>query len=220
MIDLHTHSLFSDGVLLPSELARRAYSVGYKVLAITDHVDSSNIDFVVPRIVKAAGDIGRYSKLTLIPGAEITHVPPELIRRLVTEARELGAKLVIVHGETVTEPVIKGTNRAAIEAGADMIAHPGLISRDDVMTAKKKGVVLEITSRKGHSISNGYVAKTAAEIGADLIINTDSHSPEDLITVDLARIVLRSAGIPEGAIGKIFENSKKLAKKICKESRR
>ncbi|MEF9475982.1 MAG: hypothetical protein L0958_04725 [Candidatus Mariimomonas ferrooxydans] len=104
--------------------------------------------------------------------------------------------------------------------GADMIAHPGLISRDDVMTAKKKGVVLEITSRKGHSISNGYVAKTAAEIGADLIINTDSHSPEDLITVDLARIVLRSAGIPEGAIGKIFENSKKLAKKICKESRR
>ncbi len=214
MIDLHTHSLFSDGVLLPSELAQRAYSVGYRALAITDHVDSSNIDFVVPRIVKAARDLAQYSKLTLIPGAEITHVPPELIRRLVTEARELGAKIVIVHGETVTEPVIKGTNRAAIEAGADMIAHPGLISRDDVIAAKQQGVALEITSRTGHGLSNGYVAKTAIEVGADLIINTDSHSPEDLITVDRAGIVLRSAGIPEDAIGEIFNNSKKIVKRI------
>lgn len=219
MIDLHTHSLFSDGVLLPFELAQRAYSVGYRVLAITDHVDSSNIDFVVPRIVKASVDIGRYSKLTLIPGAEITHAPPELIRRLVTEARELGAKIVIVHGETVTEPVIKGTNMAAIEAGADMIAHPGLISRDDVMSAKQKGVALEITSRAGHSISNGYVAKIAIEVGAGLIINTDSHSPEDLITVDWAKIVLRSAGIPEDALGEIFNNSNKLVKRITDDHR-
>ncbi|MEK7309147.1 MAG: PHP domain-containing protein, partial [Nitrospirota bacterium] len=30
MIDLHTHSLLSDGVLLPSELIRRAYVIGYK----------------------------------------------------------------------------------------------------------------------------------------------------------------------------------------------
>ena len=51
MIDLHTHSLFSDGELLPSELIRRAYITGYTALAITDHVDSSNIDFVIPRIV-------------------------------------------------------------------------------------------------------------------------------------------------------------------------
>ncbi len=219
MIDLHTHSIFSDGVLLPSELIRRAYSAGYKALAITDHVDSSNIDFVVPRIVKAMKDIAHYSDITLIPGAEITHVPLELIGKLVTKARGLGAKIVIVHGETVIEPVVKGTNKVAIEAGADILAHPGLISKEDVMGAKQKGVALEITSRKGHSLSNGYVAKTAIEVGADLIINTDSHTPEDLITVDWARIILRSAGIPEDAIEKIFRNSQKLVKRITDDHR-
>ena len=151
MIDLHTHSLFSDGVLLPSELVRRAYDKGYKALAITDHVDSSNFDFVIPRVAAAINDISKYADMVLIPGAEITHVPPELIAGLVAKARELGAKIVVVHGETVVEPVIRGTNRAAIEAGADILAHPGLISKEDAEAAKQKGVVLELTARKGHS---------------------------------------------------------------------
>jgi histidinol phosphatase-like PHP family hydrolase len=43
MIDLHTHTLFSDGELVPAELARRADRLGYRWLAITDHVDSSTL---------------------------------------------------------------------------------------------------------------------------------------------------------------------------------
>lgn len=39
-VDLHTHSLFSDGVLLPSEMLQRAAQLGYGVLAITDHADA------------------------------------------------------------------------------------------------------------------------------------------------------------------------------------
>jgi len=214
MIDLHTHSLFSDGALLPSELARRAQFAGYKALAITDHVDSSNIDFVIPRIAGALKDIAKYLDLTLIPGAEITHVPPELIGKLVSKARRLGAKIVVVHGETIVEPVIQGTNRAAIDAGADILAHPGLISTADMKKAKQKGVAIEITSRKGHCLSNGHVVKIAMEVGADLIINTDSHNPEDLITIELARIILHSAGIAENAVEKIFANSQKLVDRI------
>jgi len=214
MIDLHTHSLFSDGALLPSELARRAQFAGYKALAITDHVDSSNIDFVIPRIAGALKDIAKYLDLTLIPGAEITHVPPELIGKLVSKARKLGAKIVVVHGETIVEPVIQGTNRAAIDAGADILAHPGLISTADMKKAKQKGVAIEITSRKGHCLSNGHVVKIAMEVGADLIINTDSHNPEDLITIELARIILHSAGIAENTVEKIFANSQKLVDRI------
>jgi histidinol phosphatase-like PHP family hydrolase len=214
MIDLHTHSLFSDGALLPSELARRAQFAGYKALAITDHVDSSNIDFVIPRIAGALKDIAKYLDLTLIPNAEITHMPPELIGKLVSKARKLGAKIVVVHGETIVEPVIQGTNRAAIDAGADILAHPGLISTADMKKAKQKGVAIEITSRKGHCLSNGHVVKIAMEVGADLIINTDSHNPEDLITIELARIILHSAGIAENAVEKIFANSQKLVDRI------
>jgi len=214
MIDLHTHTLLSDGVLLPSELIQRAYSTGYRALAITDHVDMSNIDFVVPRIAGAVKEISGHTKLKVIAGAEITHVPPALIAGMVERARNLGAQIVIVHGETVVEPVIAGSNAAAIEAGPDILSHPGLISIDDARKAKDKGVALEITSRKGHSLSNGHVARMAKESGASLVINTDSHAPEDLITRGFAWTVLRSAGVDEESIEQVFKNSEELINKI------
>jgi putative hydrolase len=213
MIDLHTHTFFSDGELVPSELIRRAQAIGYKALAITDHVDSSNIDLVIPRIVSAIKKIRNYVSIEIIPGAEITHVPPEIIPELVKEARHLGARIVVVHGETLVEPVAPGTNRAAIEANADILAHPGLISEEDLLFAKEKGVTLEITARKGHSLSNGYVAKEAMRLGVPLCINTDAHSPSDLITKDFARKILLASGIEEHRIASVFENSKTIIEK-------
>ena len=208
MIDLHTHSFFSDGELIPSELIRRAEAIGYKAIAITDHVDASNIDLVVPQIVKAIRKLREYLSIEALPGAEITHAPPQTIPDLVKEARQLGAKIVVVHGETLVEPVRPGTNRAAIEAGADILAHPGLISEEDLLFAKEKGVTLEITARKGHSLSNGYVAKEAMRLGVRLCINTDSHSPLDLITKEFASKILLGSGIENTRLDQIFENSK------------
>ena len=213
MIDLHTHSFFSDGELVPSELIRRATAFGYKAIAITDHVDSSNIDFVVPRIVNAIKKIKPYISIDAIPGAEITHVPPKLIPDLVKEARHLGAIIVVVHGETIVEPVAPGTNRAAIEANADILAHPGFISEQDLLLAKEKGVTLEITARKGHSLANGYVAKEAIRFGIPLCINTDAHSPSDFITRDMARTILLASGIEQNRIESIFDHAKALIEK-------
>jgi putative hydrolase len=216
MIDLHTHSFFSDGELIPSELIRRAEAIGYKAIAITDHVDSSNIDLVVPRIVSALKKLKGFISIEAIPGAEITHAPPQIIHELVKEARHLGAKIVVVHGQTIVEPVAPGTNRAAIEANADILAHPGIISEEDLLLAKEKGVVLEITSRKGHSLSNGYVAKEAMRFGVPLCINTDAHSPSDLITKETAISILLASGIEKNRIDSIFENSKTLVEKALR----
>jgi len=213
MIDLHTHTFFSDGELVPSELIRRAEAIGYKAIAITDHVDSSNIDLVVPRIVNAIKKIKGFISIEAVPGAEITHVPPQIIPELVREARQLGAKIVLVHGETLVEPVAPGTNRAAIEANADILAHPGIISEEDLLLAKEKGVTLEITSRKGHSLANGYVAREAMRFGVPLCINTDAHSPSDLITREFAMKILRASGIEENRIQSVFENSKAILEK-------
>jgi len=74
--------------------------------------------------------------------------------------------------------------------------------------------LLEITARKGHSLANGYVAKEAIRFGAPLCINTDSHSPSDLITKDAARKILLAAGIEENRIDSIFENAKSLVDKV------
>lgn len=216
MIDLHAHSIFSDGELIPAELVRRAFTFGYKAIAITDHMDQSNIDLIIPRIVKAVNALRNHVSIEIIPGAEITHVPPSLIPDIVKEARKLGAKIVVVHGETIVEPVAEGTNRAAIEAGADILAHPGLITGDDLLFAKEKGITLEITARKGHSLSNGHVAKHAMNLGIPLTINTDAHSPSDLITKDFARQILLSAGIENGKINSIFQHSRQLVAKATR----
>ena len=218
MIDLHTHTLFSDGELIPFELVRRAEAIGYTAIAITDHMDASNLDLIVPRIVKAVETLKPHVSIDVLPGAEITHAPPDLIADLVKEARHLGAKIVVVHGETIAEPVIKGTNRAAIQAGADILSHPGMINIEDLLLAKEKNVFLEITARRGHAFTNGYIAKEAIKFGVPLCMNTDAHSPSDLITAEYARMILLGAGIEENRIDSVFENSRLLVDKLLRRS--
>ncbi len=212
MIDLHTHTVFSDGELIPSELVRRAESFGYRAIAITDHVDFSNYRFVLERLYGTVEILNENTGVEVIPGVEITHVPPPKISDLINLCRESGAAIVIVHGETVVEPVAPGTNRAAIEGGADILAHPGLITPEEVELARENGTYLEITARKGHNITNGHVAKLATQIGAPLVINTDAHSPSDLITRSFAIKVGIGAGLTLKQVEECFGNSEKLVK--------
>jgi histidinol phosphatase-like PHP family hydrolase len=214
MIDLHTHSLLSDGELLPSELVRRAVVKGYRAIAITDHVDVSNIDWVISRLVKDCSELMKYFQIEVIPGAEITHVPPEMIKPLAEEARKLGAKVVVVHGETIVEPVAPGSNLRALKSPIDILAHPGLITEEEVLLAKKNGIMLEITARKGHCLTNGHVAKLALKTGAGLVLNTDAHSPEDLITPDQARKIALGAGLNEEDCLRLNMNERELLERI------
>lgn len=213
MIDLHTHTILSDGDLVAAELVQRAIQRGYKAIALTDHADSSNLEFVVKGLAKAAKDLNKWGSIKVIPGVEITHVPINGIDELVKNARKLGAKLVLVHGETIVEPVAKGTNKAAIEAGADILTHPGLISSSCVKLAKEKGVYLEISARQGHSLANGHVAKLATEIGAKLVFSTDAHSPCDLVTSTERNSILKGCGMDDKHISKIIKNSEEIIKK-------
>lgn len=214
MIDLHTHSSFSDGELIPSELVRRAVVLGYKAIAITDHVDYTNIEHVLScvRNVKSLED--DYD-IRIFSGVEITHVPPAKIPLLVKMARKLGAEVIVVHGETSVEPVPQGTNHSAVFLDIDILAHPGFITIEDALTAKENGICLEITSRNGHNRTNGHVARIANEVGADLIVDTDSHSPHDLINDETAFKIAMGAGLDEkGARKATFTNPMKLIKNL------
>ena len=214
MIDLHTHSLFSDGELLPSELVRRVEDLGYAAVAITDHVDASNLDFVIPRIVQVCQELNESQNVRVVPGVEITHAPPGLIESLVRRSRELGAKLVLIHGESIAEPVARGTDRAGLEAEADIIAHPGLITIADARLAAKKEILLEISARGGHSLTNGHVARLAQETGAKLLLNSDAHAPRDLMTRDFAGRVAEGAGLPRAALSAMLRNAERLLERI------
>ena len=213
MIDLHTHSLFSDGELIPAELVRRFEVAGYRALAITDHGDQSNIDLIIPRLVVFCEEINRLEGIRVIPGIELTHIRPEAIPALVSRSRKLGARLVVVHGETIVEPVAPRTNRMAIESSVDILAHPGLITEEEVLLAKEHSVYLELTSRKGHSLTNGHVAKLAHRMGAPLILNSDAHAPGDIWSVARLHEIVVAAGLTEDDYHTMMKNAESIAKR-------
>ncbi len=216
MIDLHTHTFFSDGELIPSELAKRAREMGYRAIAFTDHVDFSNMEFIITNVRKSIRGLEQYFGLYVFAGVEITHVPPELIPESITLARRLGAQIVVVHGESPVEPVAKGTNRAAILGGCDILAHPGLITLEEAELARENDVFLEISARSGHSFTNGHVFRMAKQTGAKYMLNTDTHSPNNLVIKSFARTVLLGAGMSEEEADFAFRNAEEMLEKLLK----
>ena len=194
--DLHTHSIFSDGELIPAELVRRAVALGHDAIAITDHVDMTNVEFVVRNVVKAAELTS--DEIQVIPGVEITHVPPSKMDKVIAEAKRLGAQIIVVHGETVTEPVAKGTDMAAVKnPDVDVLGHPGFITEEEAQIAKDNDVALEITGRGGHNITNGHVVNMARLVGAKMVIDSDTHAPDNLMDEAAARKVALGAGMTQ-----------------------
>ena len=217
MIDLHTHTLCSDGALVVAELAQRAATVGYRALGITDHVDPGTLRATFVPMRRTCEAIQPHTSLCLVPGVEITHVAPPLIGSTAKQARRLGARLVVVHGESPVEPVPPGTNRAAVEADIDLLAHPGLIEQETVRRAAERGVYLELSARAGHSLGNGRLVALAREVGAldFLVVSSDAHAPSDLLTPPFRRIVCLGAGLSKAEAEQIERNAETLWKKVA-----
>lgn len=196
--DFHTHSLLSDGVLVPIELIRRAIVAGYAALGISDHSGAGGLE---RRIAEAAEDCRLARERWHFPvyaGVELTHVPASAIAELAARARKAGAAYVVVHGETPVEPTEPGTNLAAVTCPhVDLLAHPGLITTEEAALAAENGVFLEVTAKPGHSLGNGRVVSIAREAGAELLLGSDTHLPEHLLSPDFAERVLRGAGLDE-----------------------
>ncbi|MDR1928884.1 MAG: histidinol phosphate phosphatase domain-containing protein [Endomicrobium sp.] len=214
VIDLHTHTFFSDGVLNPSELVYRAKCNGYGAIAITDHVDFSNMYFIIPNVVRAAKILTQSYDILVLPGVELTYVPPELIASTASKCRKLGAMVILVHGETVAEHVPLGTNMHAVTSDIDILAHPGYLSEEEAYVAYRNDIKIEITTKIGHGITNEHVAKVAINKKAKLILNTDTHKPKDLLTKDLMVQTLLSAKLYVDYYKIMQKNSYEIISKI------
>ena len=239
--DFHTHTVFSDGGMIPAGLMQRAIARGCLGLAITDHVDSSNLEWAFGNLLKFvnelgqewhpdvvpggdattaplnmpdSGVLGKDWHLPLIPGVELTSVPPRKIAVLAEKARSLGAKWVVVHGETIMEPVAPGTNRAAIEAKVDLLSHPGLITPEDAARAAELGVYLEITTHKRHSLANGWVAQRARESGTRLLLNTDCHISAEILDASQRRAIAFGAGLTAAEVDQIWQNGREIIARL------
>ncbi len=212
MIDLHTHTILSDGELDPAEQIRCAEVRGYRYLGLTDHASLATIEMIVPVLLAAARRENELDRVEVVAGVELTHVRPEHIEEAANRSRELGAQLVIVHGETIGEPVMEGTNRAAIRAKADILAHPGLLTLEDAQAAARNNVLLEVSGKAGHSLTNGHVVRMAREAGAQLIFGSDAHSFTQMVERSQADRICRGAGLDPEEIEVMFTHAEQLVK--------
>lgn len=205
--DFHSHTFLTDGRASATDMWREADRLGHKALAVTDHVALDDPQPLLDRLRREASAWDG-EELTTLVGVEVTMVPPRRIPEVVRAARRAGAEIVIVHGETPANPVPLGTNRAAVELNdVDVLAHPGFLTTKEAELAKAHDVILELSARALHMVTNGHVARTALEVGNDLVVDSDAHATDQLVPSHLARQVARGAGVPESNVTRILRDT-------------
>lgn len=205
LCDLHTHTTLTDGEMIPIELVRRMSVLGYSIVAITDHADNTNLDFLIESVNRLKTPAELYG-VRLLCGVELTHIPPPLIPCTARAAKKNGADIVLVHGESPVEPVAPGTNHAACTCSdVDVLAHPGFIMTKDAYEAHDRGIALEITSRGGHNRANGHVASVARKTECIMVVNSDAHAPHDLLDKRAKFDVARGAGLKKEECAPIMD---------------
>jgi len=203
--DFHTHTSLSDGELSPMELIKRALVNNYRAIALTDHASLGELSRIIHETVEVCALARSYWDILAIPGIELTHLPAQAIAETAQKAKELGAWIVLVHGETIIEPIEQGTNLAALHSPhVNILAHPGLLSLEEAKLAATNGIFLEISPRKGHCLTNGYITSLAQQVGAKLLLNSDAHNEQDLLTTSLADAVAHGAGLNDTACHEIL----------------
>ncbi len=209
--DFHCHTNLSDGSLTAIELLRRAHHAGYKAVAITDHVGQGSLQRLLAELTHDCALARKHWNILAIPGVELTHLPAEAIAETARQAKALGAWIVVVHGQTTAEPVEKNTDISALQCpDVDILAHPGLITLEEAKLAAANNIFLELSARKGHCLSNGHVANIARQAGAKLLVNSDTHEPDDLLSAELALNVARGAGLNLKECNQVLKTNPKL----------
>ena len=214
--DFHNHTVLSDGESIPIEVIRFSHVRGYGVIGLTDHVSASNMCRVIDELKRDCSIAVKNWDILAIPGVEISNVPKNEVKDLARKAKELGAGIVVVHGESPIEKVEPGTNYEAVTCEhVDVLAHPGLITEEELKIARSNNIFIELTWRKGHSMGNGHVAKYGLKAGVNFLVNSDSHKEGDMLAEGDQENVILCAGLDKSLVYTItVENPKLLLKKL------
>jgi putative hydrolase len=82
----------------------------------------------------------------------------------------------------------------------DLLGHPGYISEEAARAALENEVFVELSGREVYAPTNEHIARVAQQVGCKLLVNSDSHNPEQMLTIPRAEKVAREAGLSEDEI--------------------
>ncbi len=194
--DLHVHSQYSDGVLSLKELARLAKNFGYQYIAVCDHSQSAKYAHGLSpeRLEQQIKEINRLNQelqgIKILKGTEVDILqdgrldfPDELLKKL-------DLAIAAIHSgfkRNVTERIFRAMENPYVS----IIAHPSgrLISKREgydvdlekvLQEAKNKGKALELNAYYDRLDLNEYYLRKAKQLGLQISIGTDTHSPGGL----------------------------------------
>ena len=185
--------------MLPIELIRRMSVTGYTTVAITDHVDTTNTESVSEISFKFRESAQLFGVISC--AAWRSPMSPLSDPALAKLAKDSGADIVVVHGETLVEPVAPGTNHAACACTyVDVLAHPGLIDPPMQNCGKKRhGTGAHFTGWPQQG--EWACRKVAREAGCQIVVDSDAHTPHDLLD-KRAKFNSKRAGLSDQNAGR------------------
>jgi DNA polymerase (family 10) len=194
--DLHVHSQYSDGVLSLKELARLAKDLGYQYIAVCDHSQSAKYAHGLSpeRLEQQIEEINRLNQdlrgIKILKGTEVDILQDGRLDFPDKHLKELDLVVAAIHSgfkRNVTERI----SRAMENPYVSIIAHPSgrLISKREgydvdlekvLQEAKNKGKALELNAYYDRLDLNEYYLRKAKQLGVQISIGTDTHSPGGL----------------------------------------
>lgn len=143
IIDLHTHTTYSDGELAPYELLSQAQSIGCTLIAITDHDTVSGI----AEGRRAAKELG----LRFVPGIEISTQEKEEVHILGYEIDETNEALCKACQE------FAGSRARRAEAICDFLATKGIVVDMEEIRSISGGEIIGRPHFAAYLEMHGYV---------------------------------------------------------------
>jgi DNA polymerase (family 10) len=192
--DLHLHTNYSDGRDDVETVVAAAAALGYEYIAITDHSPSSAASRVLSEhsLLRQFDEIDeaqlRHPKIRILKGIETDIMPDGSLDLPDHTLERLDIVLASLHDEAghTPEELLARYRHAAEHPLVNVLTHPAnqIIGRrpgyqldyDRLFEiAAETGTLLEIDGAASHLDLEGPLARRAAEAGATLIVDSDSH---------------------------------------------
>ncbi|MBI4141321.1 DNA polymerase/3'-5' exonuclease PolX [Candidatus Woesearchaeota archaeon] len=203
--DLHLHTTWSDGNNTPEEMIQAAIQQGHEYVAITDHSKSEHIanGMTDQRLLKYINELEKLKrkyadKIAVFVGSEVSIKADGSLDYTNNYLKKLDWVVASVHSrfkqnkQDMTRRIIKSIENPYVKC----LGHPTgrLINRREpyevelekvFSTAKERKVLLEINSTPERLDLKDSHIKKATEYNAKFVINTDSHSKDQLKYIEL-----------------------------------
>jgi DNA polymerase (family 10) len=218
--DLHVHTSWSDGTASVEEMVRKALSLGYSYISITDHATEIKMlrSLSAERLKEQVNEIkdvaSRYPDIRILSGVEVDivrdgklYLPDEVLRELDVVVASVHEDIGDSRGD-----LVRRLCEAAKNPNVDIIGHPTgrLIGRraglqsglEDLFdVASKSSTVLEISASPERLDLGEHLVEKAYAAGCLLAVSSDAHSPEGMESLSLGvRASARRAALSASAL--------------------